>query len=177
MIVIVKQDSGSSSNDRDIANMVDQVPQHLDDSFEWEEFTSKNGKPYKVGVKKTEHAVEGDKAVIKSEAALKGELDIAGIAKTADAYSVDVCWEVDVTSDSWKDTSAEVKNLGISRYRILWKALEPYPFTLHITNTKGWGFWFQDEEGDLYTIYTIANHDHQLSYSSNGPNIVKVGRI
>lgn len=121
--------------------MSDQVLSHLDESIEWKEYTSKNGKAYKVGVKKADQSVEG-----KSRYA-------------------DVHWEVG--DNTWKETSAEVKDLGISRYALYEMRTPLNLYMLRFTTTKGWTFTFVDEGGDSYICSTgPRTGDHYATISS-----------
>ena len=107
-----------------------------------------------------------------------GEGAVAALsASDKTEFGVPVLWEVQ-DSDDWNPTNREVKNTsGITQYyvqRHSTKADGTVSCTLHITNTKNYGYHFHDETGDSYWLSTWLNRNHTLDYESKKPNIVFV---
>lgn len=128
-----------------------------DDSIQWTNTTSKNGVPFEVGIRKTEHSIKRKSEEVHG--------DVAEWAWEA------VYWPVD-DSNRWKATSKEFeKRLFISRYKLYPYSGPLYEYTLEFTNTHGWDFKFEDEAGDQYEV----NGSHWVRYTSDEPAIVWVG--
>jgi hypothetical protein len=137
--------------------MADQLPLIDDDSIQWTKVLSKNGVPFEVGVKKTEHSIEGE-----SQVALRGQ-PIAHIGTPIPVYWL-------VGDNTWKPTSGEVLGRCITRYS-LFRNSGYYDNILYITNNQRRVFWFWDETGDYYEIDTYLERDHYVRYNSNQPTI------
>lgn len=139
--------------------MADQLPSPDDDGIQWTKGTSKNGVPFKYGVKITEDSA-------KSEAAV-GEGGQVLAADDISTFDYPVHWPVG--DSTWKPVSNVNR---ITRYALF--RVSSDEFQLKFTNTSGFGFGFTDESGDTYRISTVLNRDHSLQYRSPRPTIVSV---
>jgi hypothetical protein len=166
------------------------------DGIVWRHLTTKAGKDFLVGWKVSDPQEAQPLPQVKKE---KDEHSDPGLAKatiahrdstaTAEAVTEAKFQEPDVKLDldpwipvkwevgdhKWRTTDDAVADLGIKRYK-LHKNSEPniWDYTLKFTNTKGWRFWFADEEKDVYQVDTILNRNHWLKYNSGKPTIVFV---
>lgn len=143
--------------------MENQVEDQTEDGTQWATGTSHKGASFRSGPSPNTTPKEDGEAPPESQV---GDMKIA-VAR----YATKVDWPVG--DDTWKETSWEVKNLGISRYRLYKATWSTYKYRLEITNTKGWVFAFYDK-WDYYVLHTIRNGDHCVEYSSDSPRIVGV---
>ncbi len=145
--------------------MDNQLPAFDGDSYQWTKALSKNGVPYEVGIRKTEHSI-------------KREREAATMYSTGNPYmrEADVNWLVDI--NMWKNLdSKESKHILISRYALHTTGELIYKYVLEFTNLPESGeFWFTDETGDRYWKSTgiFGHRDYVLRYNSEKPTIVHV---
>jgi hypothetical protein len=136
--------------------MTEQPPTLNEENILWEEATSKNGKPFRIGRKKTENSTtEG-----------KGEENVTD--KTD--FGIQVTWPVG--ANSWNTTTSDVqKTAAITRY-ILYNTSGQNNYRLYFTDTEYYWYYFYDQTGDSYNVNTFRDTDHYVDYTSNKPNIL-----
>ncbi|KAF8890164.1 hypothetical protein BD779DRAFT_1469487 [Infundibulicybe gibba] len=148
------------------------LPPPDDDGIQWMKAMSKNGVPFRVGIKKAEHSIEGGGIEEESEVLVAQEASRVGIGEASQILrtGVPVNWPVGDTT--WKLSESRVEDaVGISRYRLYPNHVYSTPYRLEFTNIRGRSFVFGDESGDLYSITTPFNGNHTLQYDSRLPNI------
>jgi len=112
---------------------------------------------------------------------------------TLHSKSVHVDWVVG--DETWKEASQDVKDLGVSRYKLYEFSLPtraaqppegaqetgaPPPTTyylLEFTTTKGNTFSFHDRGGDLYDYFAFSDGDHAIRYRATPGNAGIIGLI
>ncbi|KZT38119.1 hypothetical protein SISSUDRAFT_1047483 [Sistotremastrum suecicum HHB10207 ss-3] len=103
-------------------------------------------------------------------------VDATDAMSLSSAKKYQVYWRVG-DNQTWHSTSGAVRDtVGISRWKLFkgFNGSQVGDYCLEFTNTKGWGFTFEDETGDKYEISTVVNRTHILRYNSSRPNIVYV---
>ncbi|MCJ1452324.1 hypothetical protein MMC28_002666 [Mycoblastus sanguinarius] len=148
--------------------MSDQPVTPNDGSIQWEEATSKKGRPYRVDKEKASDTEKGT-----HKPALMAKRD----------FTIVVNWPV--TKD-WVATSPEVQQIaGITRYKLIYypqpdtpPGQDPppiwYDYTLWFTNTEHYDYFFTDKTGDHYENNTYLDRDHFIQYNSDDPTIVSI---
>ena len=151
----------------DKAIMSDQPVSSNDGPVQWEDATSKKGKPYRTNKDKASDTEKGE-----HKPALKDKHD----------FTIQVNWPVTVSGD-WVPTSPDVQRIAaITRYKLvpnpppdpeqpppIW-----YEYTLSFTNTEHYDYYFADKTNDHYECNTYIDRDHFIQYSSEDPTIVSI---
>lgn len=129
-------------------------------TIEWVKADSSEGKKFEVGIP----AGSGPAPNAPDTVA------VAGLFTRLNPFGITVNWTVDNGSETWNNTSDEVKKTtGITRYRLL----SPngfYRYRLEFTNVENYNYTFSDETGDTYGVNTWSNGDHSVRYDSQKPN-------
>ncbi|TEB29164.1 hypothetical protein FA13DRAFT_664718 [Coprinellus micaceus] len=148
-----------------------------------EKLLSRKGNEYSVPRPADAYSTEATAVAALPDTILSGLANIPHGAGAVGALSADdkpdfgiaVRWDVQDGSN-WNAATPEVKKTaGITQYYIQRHSTKPdgtVSCTLHITNTKRYGYHFYDETGDGYWLSTWLNRDHSLDYESKKPNIV-----
>lgn len=151
----------------DKATMSDKPVSSNDGPIQWEEATSKKGRPYQTNKDKASDMETGD-----HKPALTDKHD----------FTIQVNWPV-TDSEDWVPTSPEVQRIaGITRYRLFRNPspdhqnppLHWYEYTLSFTNTEHYDYYFTDKTNDHYRNDTYINRDHDIQYNSDDPTIVSI---
>ncbi|KDR79451.1 hypothetical protein GALMADRAFT_1240895 [Galerina marginata CBS 339.88] len=129
-----------------------------DSAIEWKTFTSKNGAPFQVGVKKGVIVPPEDKK----------------------PFDIAVNWPVG--DDTWKPTSEQVLTVAaITRYRLYANSQDCvegdgslYSWRLDVTTTEHYDYIFVDGTGDIYEINVWADGNHFMRYNSTNPTITHI---
>ncbi|TDL22577.1 hypothetical protein BD410DRAFT_803364 [Rickenella mellea] len=156
----------------------------MTDPFQWVHVSSLKKTPYQVGIKKGEHLTSPRKG---------DDLKIELAAKpTEHAKSVHVDWEVG--DKTWKSVSQDVRDLGISRYRLYEArpvaASRPRPketpetpagvattyYMLEFTSFKGNTFSFHTRD-DFFDFFAFSDGDHAIWYRAAPGSAAIIGVI
>ena len=140
-----------------------------DNAIEWKTFTSKNGAPFQVGVKKAAGMIENESEGAKSEP-----------PEDKKAFDIAVDWPVG--DDTWKPTSEQVITIAaITRYRLFSNNQDRvdgdgsiYDWQLGVTTTEHYDYIFVDGTGDIYEINVWIDGNHSVRYNSSNPNITHI---
>jgi len=134
--------------------------------IQWKKYTSKNGKTFEVGTRKTEDSVEG-----KANPAMAKKLDNTTGENTPGFPQYGVWWAVG--DDTWKTTQRlEYDEFQITRWDLTTNSwYSYYDYILYFTNDGPSLYEFFDESGDSYSCITVFNGDHYVAYNSDRPNI------
>lgn len=126
------------------------------------EFTTSNGEKYQVG-----YPTDGGQ----DEESLRAELSKLDFSeKNASIYR-----ELNCPPDEVGYVSPGAQAIGIANAYVLSSSHATiYTYRLWFENTKGWGFDFKDDSGDVYGITTILNRWHYIDYNSPKPTMVGV---
>lgn len=171
------------------------VPQVDDSEMYWHEATSKNGKKYRIGVLKSDHADLSEQEVkdllgatmqgppeesLDSIAGL-GDCERLGtggepILKITHTTGNDpIYWPSTRTNDSWKKPTQRIKDLFDIKQYCLCKNFGGYfDYKLWIDITQEWNYDFYDETGDAYRIICYKTGTHYVTYDSDKPTIEKI---
>ena len=123
-----------------------------DDDIELHDATSGNGRPFRIGVSKTAQPSQTSSSV-------------------ATHPTVVVYWPVENTK---RETSADVKELGIDAYELDGPSGIIYDYRLNLLTSKYRKYVFTDETGDSYSLFVRHSVRQYIDYNSEGPAIVKV---
>ena len=150
--------SGTGS-DEDSVRGWDRPPPALDDGMiQWVNANSTNGKPFRIGWKKTQDATSRDSA--------KG-------VKARKMFNKSVYWSL--SDDSWKELgSGFYSDTGISRYNLHKSRSWVYDHVLEVTFDMDYFYKFCDQTRDCYSLSGMRAGDHYIQYNSKSPNIVRV---
>ena len=128
------------------------------DAFETQKQTSKNGREYEVGPKKTEGGAVAARQAARTSATL---------------FNIAVNWPVD---DKWHNTTDDFANTtGITAYQVGNSSNIIYDYYIQITTNKSYDYFFTDASPDVYELnVNDTSSDHIVRYNSSAPTIINV---
>lgn len=154
--------------------MAEQAQAQPDSNAEYLELESKNGKPYRIRLSKTEN---NDSTTDKphDQAVETSTTTTTAVAVTPWQSSISVNWAPDTEQDP---TSQAVQNtVYVGSYWLVDYGLPiPWRYSLTVTCNDPGTYYFQDQTGDIYSLAAMRPWTHTVQYNSDSPTIVVVGQ-
>ncbi|KAF7361563.1 hypothetical protein MSAN_01190200 [Mycena sanguinolenta] len=123
--------------------------------YKWTKEESANHAPYETGVKVSE-----------------GDSEDMSAAANSNSINIPVDWEV--TGDTWKDTSGDIRNY-ITSYSLHVAHGNPiFDWQLEFCNAQNGKFQFTDQTNDGYGVKCYVLGVHGVNYNSKKPQIKMV---
>ena len=143
--------------------MLEQDEKKLRKDCIWKEFTSKNGKKFRVGYpKELGYTEENIYAEIAQKKEFEGEVNVS------------VHW-VPEENVSWHEPKKAVREKGIREYKYTKNSgATIHIYQLEFINTKVKSFYITYESGDEFCIPTLRKGHHYINYNSTHPIIIEI---
>ncbi|GAW16094.1 hypothetical protein ANO14919_055170 [Xylariales sp. No.14919] len=117
--------------------------------------------------------------VLQEATSKKGNKYQASVVTSKPGFAVDVNWP---PTKDWVYLSEDLaRKIHITRYKLVQNPPPPpdqggvyFEWSIWFTNTDNYDFFFEDKTHDEYENNTWFNRDHETSYNSDDPTIIRV---